>query len=78
MVPPPWVEMILMLEKRFLAPVATMLAIMRVVSNMNSSTDGFSPISNVCVAFVKVGWTNRVDPRRFSSSNHGSNCGSPR
>ena len=30
MVPPPWVEMILMFEKRFLAPVATMLAIMRV------------------------------------------------
>src|SRR5258708_29325125 len=40
----------LMFEKRFLAPVATMLAIMRVVSNMNSSTDGFSPTSNVCIA----------------------------
>jgi hypothetical protein len=47
MVPPPWVQMILMFEKRFLAPVATMLAIMRVVSNMNSSTEGFSPLSNV-------------------------------
>src|SRR5258708_35915070 len=77
MVPPPWVEMILMFEKRFLAPVATMLAIMRVVSNMNSSTDGFSPLSSVSEAFVNVGWTNRVAPRRFKSSNHGSNCGSP-
>jgi hypothetical protein len=70
--------MILMLEKRFLAPVATMLAIMQVVSNMNSSTDGFSPVSNVCDAFVNTGWTNRVAPRRFNSSSHGSNYGSPR
>jgi hypothetical protein len=31
--PPPWAEMILICEKRFLAPVATMLVIMRVVKH---------------------------------------------
>jgi hypothetical protein len=47
--------MILMIEKRFFTPVASMLAIMQVVSNMNSRTDGFSRLSKVCAAFVNVG-----------------------
>jgi hypothetical protein len=36
--PTPWAEMILICQKRFLAPVATVLVIMRVVSNTNSIT----------------------------------------
>src|ERR1700733_15372276 len=43
------------------------LVIMRVVSNMNSITEAFNPLSRVSPALVIVGWTKRVALRRFSS-----------
>ena len=84
MVPPSWVEMILIWEKRFLVPVATMLVIMRVVSNMNSITEAFSPLSGISLGFVIVEWTKREDTiqtlkhatRLRRSHVHG--CGGPK
>jgi len=42
MVPPPWAEMILIREKRFLAPVATMLVIMASRIKHEFDTEAFS------------------------------------
>ncbi len=56
-------EIIFILEKRFFAPVKTMLASMRVLSNMNSNTQWFKPKS-ICEAVVRVqGWMNNVTSR---------------
>ncbi len=64
--------MILIFEKRFLAPLKIMLVSMRVVSNMNSKSDTSMPRSTERDALAATGWTNKVTPRRFISSNHGS------
>ena len=40
-----------------------------VVSNMNSITEAFSPLSRVSPAFVIVGWTKRVALRRLPGWN---------
>src|SRR5882724_11703822 len=78
MVPPPWVEMMLMAGYLALAPVNTMLATMRVVSNMNSMTDPSSPSRLGSKLDGQLGWANRVADLLSISANHGSNHGSPR